>query len=128
VAARKEAGSETATPSLDTVTDGDKIVSATVTVAQTVELPTWSDRGRGTPTQQAEWDRFSAAIAAHEQGHVAKDVAVWAGAHRKIVGQSATDGNTTLDTISTAADTANNDYDTDTGHGLKYGTGINPNV
>jgi hypothetical protein len=128
ISARTEAGSETSTPSLDTVTDGDRIVSATVTVAQAVELPTWTDRSSGTPTQQAEWDRFAAAIATHEQGHVAKDVAAWAGAHTKIAGKSAKDGKDMFDAISTASDKANDDYDTTTQHGLKQGTGINPNV
>lgn len=128
ISARTEAGSETSTPSLDTVTDGDRIVSATVTVAQAVELPTWTDRSSGTPTQQAEWDRFAAAISTHEQGHVAKDVAAWAGAHTKIAGKSVKDGNDMLDTISAASDTANTDYDTTTQHGLTQGTGIDPNV
>jgi hypothetical protein len=128
IASRPEAGAETSAPSLDTVTNGDRIVSATVTVAQTVELPTWSDRGSGTPTQQAEWDRFAAAIATHEQGHVAKDVAVWTGAHAKIAGRSVADGNAKFDAISAAADKANADYDTTTKHGLRQGTGIDPNV
>lgn len=130
IAARTEAGSETSTPSLDTDTNEDtkRILAARVQVAQAVELPSWSDRAEGTPSQQAEWDRFSAAITTHENGHVAKDVAVWTGAHRKIVGKSEDDGNTTFDAISTAADKANDDYDTATAHGINQGTGIDPNV
>ena len=128
ISLRPEAGAETAAPSLDTVMNGDTIVSATVTVAQTVELPSWSDRGNGTPTQQAEWDRFSAAIATHEQGHVAKDVAAWSGAHTKIAGKSSKAGSDTFDKISAAADKANADYDTTTKHGLTQGTNIDPNV
>ncbi len=128
ISARPEAGAETAAPSIDTVTNGDKIVSATITVAQTVELPSWSDRGSGTPTQQAEWDRFAAAIATHEQGHVAKDVAAWSSAHTKIAGKSVADGNAKFDAISAAADKANADYDTTTQHGLTQGTNIDPNV
>jgi hypothetical protein len=128
ISARTEAGSETATPSLDTVTDGDRIVSATVTVGQAVQLPNWTDRGKGTPTQQAEWDRFAAAIKTHEDGHVSKDVSAWAGAHTKIAGKSTTDGNAAFDAISAAADQANNTYDANTQHGLTQGTGINPNV
>jgi hypothetical protein len=128
IAARTEAGSETSTPSLDTVTDGGRIVTATVTVAQAIELPSWADRASGTPAQQAEWDRFSAAITAHEDGHVAKDVAAWAGAHAKIAGKSEKDGNDTFDAISRASDKSNDDYDTATKHGLTQGTGIDPNV
>lgn len=128
IASRTEAGSQTSTPSLDTVTDGGRILSATVTVAQAIELPSWSDRASGTATQQAEWDRFSAAITSHEDGHVAKDVAAWSGAHGKIAGKSETDGNAAFDAISAAADKANTDYDTATQHGLTQGTGIDPNV
>lgn len=130
IAARPEAGSETSTPSLDTETNEDtkRILAARVQVAQAVELPSWSDRAEGTPAQQAEWDRFSAAITTHENGHVAQDVTVWTGAHRKIVGKSEEDGNTTFDEIATASDKANDDYDAATAHGINQGTGIDPNV
>ena len=128
ISGRTEAGAETSTPSLDTVTNGDRIVSATVTVAQNIEMPNWTDRGQGTATQQAEWDRFSGALTTHENGHVAKDVAAWTGAHTKIAGKSTTDGNAAFDAVSAASDKANNDYDTATQHGLTQGTNINPNV
>jgi hypothetical protein len=128
IASRTEAGSETSTPSMDTDTDGGRIVAARVTVAQAIELPSWTDRSSGTPAQQKEWDRFMGALSAHEDGHVAKDVATWTGAHKKIAGKSEKDGNDTFDAISAAADTANADYDTATQHGLTQGTTIDPNV
>ncbi len=128
VAGRTEAGSETSTPSMDTVTDNGRILSVKVTVAQAIELPSWADRASGTAAQQAEWDRFSGALSKHEDGHVQKDVKAWTGAHTKIAGKLEDAGNAAFDKISNAADQANADYDTATDHGRNQGTIIDPNV
>lgn len=133
VAGRTEAGSVTATPSSDTETwtpdDGSETISAArVTVAQVVELPTWTDKSSATTNQQAEWDRFHAAITTHEAGHVSTDKTSFAGAHSTMVGQSPTDGDAKLDAATAKAKTDNETYDTTTSHGLTQGTGINPNI
>lgn len=133
VAARTEAGSVKATPSSDTDTwtpDGgdEKIIAARVTVDQVVELPSWTDKSNATANQQAEWDRFHAAITTHEAGHVATDKTSFAGASSKMVGQTPSDGEAKLDAIAAQATTDNDTYDTTTKHGLTQGTGINPNI
>lgn len=133
ISARTEAGSVLSTPSLDTETwappDGtEKVSAARVTVAQVVELPTWSDKSDATPNQQAEWDRFHAAITTHEAGHVTTDKTAFAGAHAKIVGQTPTAGSEALDKVDAQAKTDNATYDATTSHGVTQGTGINPNV
>jgi hypothetical protein len=133
VAARTEAGSETATPTSDTDTwtpDGgtEKILAARVTVDQVVELPNWTDKANATTNQQAEWDRFYAAIKTHEAGHVSTDKTSFAGAHSKMVGKSPGDGDKALDAVEAQAKTDNETYDTTTKHGLTQGTGINPNI
>lgn len=133
VAARKEAGSVTATPTRDTETwapaGGDeKVTAARVTVDQVLELPTWTDKSDATKNQQAEWDRFHGAITTHENGHVAKDKTAFAGTHSKMVGKPPTDAQAEYTTAVEAAETANVTYDNDTSHGLKQGTGINPNI
>ena len=133
VAARPEAGSVTATPSKDTETWApaggvEKVTAARVTVAQVMELPNWTDKSGATKNQQAEWDRFHAAITTHEAGHVAKDKTSFAGTHAKIVGQTPSDADTALTTATTTAKTDNDAYDAGNDHGLKQGTGINPNI
>lgn len=133
IAARKEAGSVTTTPSSDTDTwtpDGgtEKILAARVTVDQVVELPTWTDKADATANQQAEWDRFHAAITKHEAGHVSTDKTSFAGAHSKMVGKGPTDGDKALDAVDDKAKADNDTYDATTKHGLTQGTGINPNI
>ncbi len=97
IAARTEAGLTTSTPSLDTDTLNDKVTAARVTIAEDVQLPVWTDRATANTQQQAEWDRFQAAIAAHEAGHVQRDRASWANAHAKLVGKSSADASTAFE-------------------------------
>lgn len=133
LAARPEAGSETATSSrqLETWTpDGgsEEVIAARVTVKQEVELPTWTDRGKATRNQQAEWDRFHAAITTHEAGHVSTDKTSFAGTHSAMIGKSPADADTELTNADTKATTDNKAYDTTTNSGLNQGTGINANI
>lgn len=133
VAARTEAGSVTATPTKDTETwtpagGTEKVTAARVTVDQVLELPNWTDKSNATKNQQAEWDRFHAAITTHENGHVTQDKTSFAGTHAKMVGKSPTDADTALNDAATQAKTDNDTYDAGNDHGLKQGTGINPNI
>lgn len=133
LAARPEAGSTTTYSDLDQETyappDGeDRITAARFTVFQEVALPTWSDKGAATTKQQAEWNRFSAAIKAHEDGHVATDRKSYANAHRKIKGQTPTDGDTIWKGLDEQAKKDNKAFDTATDSGRNTGTNINANI
>ncbi|MBF6606471.1 MAG: DUF4157 domain-containing protein [Chloroflexi bacterium] len=128
MAARTEAGKTASIPSRDTDTIDDTVTAARVVVTEDVELPSWADRGGANAAQQAEWDRFSAALSTHEDGHVAIDRRAWAAAHTKLVGKSKTAADTAYTAISTSADQANDAYDVANGRGLKQGTNINPNL
>ncbi len=129
VGARKEAGATLTTPDLVAAENGTRMTQAQVTVTQVVELPEWDGKASATQNQRAEWDRFKAAITAHEAGHVAVDVKAFAGAHTKILAKKTTaESNTEFDTITGQADTANATFDTSTDHGRNAGTKINPNI
>lgn len=100
-----------------------------MTVSQVVELPDWDGKASATQNQRTEWDRFKAAITAHEDGHVATDVKSFAGAHTKILAKKTiAESNTAFDTIVTQAETDNATFDTNTDHGRNTGTKINPNI
>jgi uncharacterized protein DUF922 len=133
IAARKEAGSVTPTMTTDTTTweppgGTEKVKEARVTVDQVLELPNWTDKANATANQQKEWDRFFAAITTHENGHVAIDKTSFAGTHSKMIGQTPADAKTKADAVEAQATTDNDTYDTTNGHGVKQGTGINPNI
>jgi predicted secreted Zn-dependent protease len=105
------------------------VTSARITVAETLELPTWTDKGSATTAEQQEWTRFSAALAAHENGHVAKDVAGFANAHvaAKAAG-TVEKANTAVGEVDAKVTRANADYDTATDHGRNAGTKLNTNL
>ena len=104
----------------------EKVTAARVTVDQVMELPSWSDKSSATKNQQAEWDRFFAAITTHENGHVAIDKTSFAGTHSKMVGQTPADATKKADAVEAQAKTDNDTYDTGNDHGLKQGTGSTP--
>jgi len=125
VAARPEAGATITAP--DMVTGDGWPSHVQVTVTQVVELPEWDGKAAATQGQRNEWDRFKAAITAHENGHVAIDKTAYANAHGKIRAKKTREAaNTEYDTI-VAKDQADNDtYDGDA-HG-RPATNINPNI
>ncbi len=127
VGARPEAGATTTTPDLN-MADGWP-AHVQVTVTQVVELPEWDGRTAATQNQRNEWDRFKAAITAHENGHVATDVKAFANAHGRIrAKKTRAEASAEFDTIAAGADTDNAAFDTSTDHGRNAGTNINPNI
>jgi hypothetical protein len=71
----------------------------------------------------------SAAITAHENGHVALDVKAFAGAHTKILAKpTIAESNAEFDRIAAQATTDNDAYDTANDHGRNAGTTLNPNI
>ncbi len=125
VEARPEAGATTTTPDMN-IGEGWP-AQVQVTVAQVVELPEWDGKAAATQNQRDEWDRFKAAITAHENGHVAVDRTSFANAHVKIrAKKTKAEANTEFDRIVAQADTDNKTYDGDA-HG-RPATNINPNI
>ena len=128
VAARPEAGATITQPFLNMAPDGRWPTHVQVTVTQVVVLPEWDGKASATQNQRNEWDRFKAAITAHENGHVATDVKAFANAHVKIKAKkSRPEGETEFDTIATQSDTDNGSFDAKTDHG-RPATNINPNI
>lgn len=99
---------------------------ASVSISETTELPTWSDRGAAPPAAQAEWDRFLKVLTAHEKHHVDLDRAPLNNIHTKAIGKSEADANAAINTADTQANTDNTTYDNTTQHGITEGTTINP--
>jgi hypothetical protein len=129
LAARSEAGSVTSQVS-DIYLEPTKgnVQLANITVTETRSLPTWVDRGAPKPEQVAEWDRFRAAIGAHEQGHVDIDTKAFTNVHLKAIGVPQDKANERIDAVIAAADATNAEFDTKTDHGRNAGTSIDTNV
>jgi hypothetical protein len=128
VAARPEAGATITTPDMIMPADDSWPTHVQVTVTQVVVLPEWDGKAAAIQEQRNEWDRFKAAITAHENGHVGKDVKAFANAHGKVKAKKTrAEGEAEFDAIIAQANTDNNTYDADTDHG-RPATNINPNL
>lgn len=99
---------------------------ASVSISETTELPTWSDRAAAPAAAQTEWDRFLKVLTAHEKHHVDLDKAPLNNIHAKAIGKSEADANTAINDADTKANTDNTNYDNTTQHGITEGTTINP--
>ena len=133
IAARTEAGSVTTTPVADTETyapDGgtEKVTAARVTAAQVLELPTWTDKSTATKNQQAEWDRFHGGSRRTRTATSRPTRRPSPAPIRRWWASRPADADTKLDEVDKQAKTDNATYDTGNDHGLKQGTGINPNI
>jgi hypothetical protein len=129
LAARTEAGSVTSHVSdiyLEPIPGPIKL--ANITVDETRSLPAWVDRGKPTPEQVAEWDRFRAALGAHEQTHIDLDRKTFTNLHTKCIGVKEDKANARIDAAIAAADVVNAEFDTKTDHGRNNGTKIDTNV
>jgi hypothetical protein len=128
LAARTEAGSVTSQFSdiYYETSDAGIVRIANITVSETINLPTWSGYASGSTAEKAEWDRFRAALAAHEDRHVAIDRQHFTNIHRLLVGKTQTRADEIINEKETAATTANDAFDTQTDHGRNAGTTINP--
>jgi peptidoglycan hydrolase-like protein with peptidoglycan-binding domain len=93
------------------------ISKADVVVKLERVLPKLANPGKVCATQKAEYDRFHGALVAHEQEHVNKFKAGYAGAHLAMLGKTEAAAATHLDTITGNIDTAQATFDTTTDNG-----------
>src|SRR4051812_11569221 len=130
LANRGEAGSTQ--PSFGTIsttldTNG-KVTAATLTVTETVTMPTWTKVDKQCDPIKKEWTRFRTALAVHEQGHVDIDKKWFGNLDQRLVGIKDDAVDAKVEEIKKKADKDNNDYDTTTKHGLTQGTGIDAGI
>src|SRR4051812_19861772 len=105
-----------------------KVTGFDVDVTETVTLPTWSKADKQCQPIKDEWDRFSTAIAAHENKHLAIDRTNLADLAAKCIGVDESKLDDKIQAIRDKADKENDDFDTKSGHGTKEGTNIDAGI
>ena len=105
-----------------------RVTGATLTITETVTLPKWTKYDKQCQRHKDEWDRFSAALKTHEDGHVAIDKKVFTDMHKQLIGLKDTDVDAKVTAIQADAQTKNDEYDTKNGHGTKEGTNIDAGI
>ena len=106
----------------------DPVKLAHITVNETRQLPQWTDKSKAPLPEQAEWDRFFAAITAHEAEHLAIDKRFLTNLHKKCVKRTHADADAAIDKAEADAQVANDEFDAKTDRGRAAGTVINTNV
>lgn len=97
-----------------------------ITVVETRLMPTWTNRSDRPEAEQREWDRFYAALMAHEQRHIEIDREVFTNLHRRCLRKSVARMNEIIDEAIAEANRLNKEFDTTTNHGKSAGTTIAP--
>jgi predicted secreted Zn-dependent protease len=109
-------------------TDGGTISSVAVTVKTKVTMPQWTGYANASQPEKEEWNRFYAALLAHEQGHLDLVTSQLSGIDEKLVGRSTTDATAAWVNALGALTQASNDYDASNDHGQSQGTVIDTSV
>jgi predicted secreted Zn-dependent protease len=104
--------------------DDGNIASVEFTCAFAIEMPVWSGYSSATPEEQAEWDRFYAALDAHEQGHVQIAQYIMDTADPFFVGSPTSDADRIFQELLTTLQSQSDAFDTDTNHGINTGCTI----
>jgi predicted secreted Zn-dependent protease len=126
---RTEAGSCTWNPTYTTTVDADgKVDSFTVTCPYTIEMPNWTDKSGASPEAQAEWDRWYAALQTHEQGHYEATAWVFDNMDDTMLGLTPDEATGQFGKFVYDAQQCSDRYDTDTNHGLNYGTVMDTSI
>jgi predicted secreted Zn-dependent protease len=109
-------------------TTGGLISSVTVTVKTRVTMPDWSGYATVSQAEKDEWDRFCAALRAHEQGHIQLVLDNLSGIDEQLVGKSASDAAQAWSDALAGLKSASDAYDDSTDHGRNQGTTIDISV
>jgi predicted secreted Zn-dependent protease len=104
---------------------GDDPPSATVTVKTRITMPRWSEYDSACQAEKDEWDRFIAALEAHEQGHIDLVKQHLSGIDDQMAGQSADAAKQVWLSALGDLQAASDSYDVDSDHGRNQGTIIN---
>ena len=107
---------------------GPTVDTVSVNVDISLEMPSWTPPSTMLPKARAEWTRWFAALAAHEQGHIKLVHDVHDGISKKILGKAPKAGETLFNTAKASLATKSKTYDTTTDHGLKTGTVLNVGI
>jgi predicted secreted Zn-dependent protease len=124
-----EAGQTEWSPHYEFQTDERGHVSeVALTVATRVTLPAWSGYQSASGAEQHEWDRFAAALQAHEQGHLDLVASHLNGLDQHMLGVSHDHAQSIYHQALQQLQAACDAYDHQTNHGQSAGTVIDLSV
>ncbi|HEY1282784.1 MAG TPA: DUF922 domain-containing protein [Acidimicrobiales bacterium] len=124
-----EAGSAEWNPRYDYQADEHGVVSdVTILVGWKITMPTWTGYDSASQAAKDEWDRFWAALDAHERGHLDLVDTAMATLDQQMIGKSVAEAQQVWSSALTKLQQDSNAYDTANDHGRNAGTIIDVDV
>jgi|KBSMisStaDraftv2_1062788.scaffolds.fasta_scaffold78342_3 predicted secreted Zn-dependent protease len=116
-------------PSLDLAWDDNHIVTGgSLTVDIEVLVPAWAKRSQANSAVGAEWDRWSEALMTHEMGHYNLAYQYLDNFEATLVGMPKDDAWTAFERVKQDLQTASDNYDSSTNHGISQGTTLDTSI
>jgi predicted secreted Zn-dependent protease len=122
ISAMDEAAATEWFPRYDYSLNGDVLATATVVVPTKITLPRWPGYSSAGDRDRGEWDRFHAALEAHEQGHIERVTNCFTGIDDRLTGATVADAGRIWADALNSLQTASDAYDAETDHGRNRGT------
>lgn len=113
-------------PSYSVTLDGIYVTAVTVNVPITKEMPVWAGRADASTADQAEWDRFLAALEVHEQGHIDIARRGLQGVGDRMIDSPEDMARQTFNNGVQSVQSQSDTYDASNGHGRTQGAVLTP--
>ena len=108
--------------------DNQVVTGGTLTVDLEVLTPAWGNRSNANDAVRAEWDRWSSALLTHEMGHADLAVSYLDNFENTLVGLPKDDAWNAFEQVKRDLQTASDNYDTSTNHGISQGTTLDTSI
>ncbi len=108
--------------------DNQVVTSGTLAVDLEVLVPAWARLSDANDAVRAEWNRWSEALMTHETGHANLVYQYLDNFEDSLVGMAQDDAWAAFEQRKTDLQTASNDYDSSTNHGISQGTTLDTSV
>ena len=124
-----EVGRCTWHPQLSLTWDDNQLVTGgTLTVDLEVLVPAWGNRSSVGDAVRAEWDRWSDALMTHEMGHADLAYRYLDNFENTLIGMHQDAAWAAFEQVKQDLQTASNDYDSSTSHGVTQGTTLDTSI
>lgn len=116
-------------PSLDLAWDDNhNVTTATLSVDIEVLVPAWGNLSQANDAVRAEWNRWSDALMTHEMGHYNLAYQYLDNLENTLIGMNKDAAWTEFERVKQDLQTASDNYDTSTNHGVSQGTTLDTSI
>jgi predicted secreted Zn-dependent protease len=108
--------------------DHHNVTGADLSVDIEVLVPAWGNLSQANDAVRAEWNRWSAALMTHEMGHHDLAYQYFDNLESTFIGMNKDAAWTEFERVKHALQTASDNYDSSTNHGVNQGTTLDTSI